>query len=121
VAKAHSHGFSAADGGVNDWTTQGSLRSTALDATIFALPVGALSQIVEDEDGFHIVRVIEREEHHHVPFNEVQAEIKQRLLDKDQAKGMTQYLAKLRERTPVSDLLKGDNSTIAARPANPQR
>ena len=63
----------------NDWTTKGSLRSTVVDAAVFALPVGTLSQIFEDEDGFHIVRVIEREEQRQIPFNEVQNDIKKRL------------------------------------------
>ncbi len=121
VAKARSTAFSAEEGGINDWTTKGSLRSTALDTALFGLPVGALSQIIEDEEGFHIVRVVEREEQHHVPFGELQDEIKQRLQSNDQAKGMNEYLAKLRDRTPVTDMLNGDNSTIAAKPAAPPR
>ena len=101
VAKAHSQGFSAEEGGLNDWTTQGSLRSEAIDQALFGLPVGALSQIIEDDEGCHIVRVVEREDRRTVPFLEVQADIKQKLEEGDQQDQMTAYVEKLRERMPV--------------------
>ena len=50
------------EGGRYDWTTKGSLVSDVIDQAIFSLPVGKLSRILEDEKGFHIVRVIERED-----------------------------------------------------------
>ena len=59
--QAHSQDISATDGGVHSWTNKDSLVSEVLDEAIFTLPVGQLSQILEDKRGFHIVRVVERE------------------------------------------------------------
>jgi hypothetical protein len=121
VAKAHSQSFSAEEGGLNDWTTQGSLRSQPLDQALFRLPLGALSQILEDEEGFHIVRVVEREERRKIPFNEVQPDIKKKLEVGDQQQRMNEYLAKLRERMPVSSVFDDEPSAVANRPGRTSR
>ena len=60
VARRESNGPRAEDGGRYDWTNQGSLASEKLDHAIFSLPVDVMSDIIEDQFGFHIVRVVER-------------------------------------------------------------
>ena len=62
TAKKSSQGYNAENGGMYDWTTQDSLVLKELDAAIFSLPIGRLSDIIETRDGFHIVRVIDRNE-----------------------------------------------------------
>ena len=101
VAKAHSQDFAADDGGVHDWATKGSLRSTVIDAALFTLPVGSLSRIIEDEEGCHIIRVLERDDAKRTPFTEVQTEIKQALHDGGESQRRKEYLDKLLETTPV--------------------
>ncbi|MEQ8791328.1 MAG: peptidyl-prolyl cis-trans isomerase [Pirellulaceae bacterium] len=68
VARQKSQGFTAAKGGFHDWTTKGSLVSEPLDRNLFTLPIGRLSQIIADDQGLHIIRVIERREAAQVPF-----------------------------------------------------
>ena len=101
VARQGSDGVTAAQGGVRDWTTQGSLVSKTLDEAIFTLPVGALSPIIEDEQGLHIVRVIERKAAYRTPFIEAQAEITQRLRNERVQKHLGEYVSRLREGTPT--------------------
>jgi hypothetical protein len=120
VAKAHSHGFAAEEGGLNDWTTHGSLRSLVIEQAIFNLPVGVLSQILADEEGFHIVRVVEREEQHVTPFIEVQPEIKKKLHEGGKLEAVNRYVDKLRERMPVYTIYD-ENSPLASRPVSPTR
>jgi hypothetical protein len=108
VAKTHSQDVSAEDGGVHDWASKDSLRSVKLDQALFSLPVGSLSQIIEDEDGMHIVRVIEREAARRAPFTEVQSEIKKSLQDGSREHRQAEYLAKLREQTPVTTIFDDD-------------
>ncbi len=120
VAKAHSHGFAAEEGGLNDWTTHGSLRSLVIEEAIFNLPVNVLSQILADEEGFHIVRVVEREEQHVTPFIEVQPEIKKKLHEGGKLEAVNRYVEELRERMPVYTIYD-ENSPLASRPANPTR
>ena len=119
VAKAHSQGLTADEGGAHDWTSKGSLRSTVLDEVLFGLPEGQLSQILEDEDGFHIVRVVQREDLKLTPFTEVQPEIKKRLHDGNKEKQKTAYIAKLRERTPVWTIFDPPPASMAQRPGTP--
>jgi parvulin-like peptidyl-prolyl isomerase len=120
VAKAHSHGFAAEEGGLNDWTTHGSLRSLVIEQAIFNLPVGVLSQILADEEGFHIVRVVEREEQHVTPFIEVQPEIKKKLHEGGKLEAVNRYVDTLRERMPVYTIYD-ENSPLASRPVSPTR
>lgn len=101
VAKAHSEGPTAAAGGAYDWTTRGSLVSKTIDEAVFTLPVGQLSTILEDAAALHIVRVIERVDAGRTPFIEAQVAIRERLRDERRKKVMDEYLATVRERTPV--------------------
>lgn len=68
VARERSHGIRARKGGQYDWTTKDSLVSKVIDNAIFTLPVGRLSNIIEDDTGFHIIRVIERRDAHRIAF-----------------------------------------------------
>ena len=101
VAKAHSEGSTAAEGGQWDWTTQGCLASEVLDRAVFALPVGQLSRIIESDRGYHIIRVIEREDAHCTPFAEAQSEIREKLKAERQDAQAKEVLAKLKREIPV--------------------
>lgn len=123
VAKARSQDFAAEEGGVHDWASRGSLKSTVIDNALFTLPVGKLSVILEDEDGFHIVRVLEREESKHAPFTEVQRDIKQALKNSSREKRQAEYIAKLREQIQVWTIFDEDfvTRTNPAAPTAPVR
>jgi hypothetical protein len=117
VAKAHSQEVAAEDGGVHDWTNQGSLRSTVLDQVLFSLPEGALSQILEDEDGFHIVRVLQREVAKRAPFTEVQRDIKKALQDGGKERRQMEYLTKLQQQIPVATIFDEDFVARTSQPS----
>ena len=75
IAKKKSEGFTADKGGHHDWTTQGALKSTALDAALFKEEMNKLSEIIEDEEGFHIIVVLDREAARKQPMEEVQLQL----------------------------------------------
>lgn len=101
VAKELSQGTNAIDGGRHDWTSKGSLVSTVLDESLFTLPVGQLSQILEDERGFHIVRVVERHAAGRTPFADAQDDIRKELSEANRKQVMADYVARLRRDTYV--------------------
>lgn len=101
VAKANSQGLTAQEGGVWDWTTKGSLAAQIIDEAIFSLPVGQLSQIIETDRGFHIIRVTERNEAGRQSFVDVQSEIKKKIKADKEQQQIDDYLGDLRKRTPV--------------------
>lgn len=101
VAKRSSQGSTASEGGSYGWTTRGSLRSDVLDEAIFTLPVGYLSKILEDDDGCHIVRVVERQEESFIPFSESQDSIRTLIREARSEAALQEYVKKLREEFPV--------------------
>ncbi len=117
VAKDRSHGATRFEGGVYDWTTQGSLVSKVLDEAIFGLPIGSMSQILEDEQGLHIVRVVERVDAGCKQFIEAQTEIRQKLRDADTKRQRNEFIAKMKSRTPVWTVFDTPADDPASTPA----
>ena len=104
VAKAHSEGPTASEGGQFEWTSRNSLASTVLDEAIFALPIGRLSPVLNDDRGLYIIRVVERADAGRKSFSDVQGEIK-KAIEKSREDAKTEeqkeYLARLRREIPV--------------------
>lgn len=107
AAKAHSDGFNAKDGGAHDWITQGSLKATAIDQALFALPVGKMSPILETDEGFYIVRVLERKQAGCTPFTEVQPQIRDKLKQQRFRGKVDQYLTKLHKDARIWTVFTG--------------
>lgn len=101
VAKQSSHGFTADQGGVFDWTSQGSLKSQQLDEAIFTVAPRKLSQIIEDDLGFHIVEVLEREAAHIKDLAVSQSEIRKTLSRKKRDEATEQLRERIMKRTPI--------------------
>lgn len=101
VAKRSSHGPTAAQGGQFEWTDRGSLASKVIEDALFDLPLNQLSQIIRDERGLHIVRVLERTEATYVPFLEAQVEIKDKIRAEYRQTDVQNYLNKLKKTTNV--------------------
>ncbi len=117
VAKRSSHGLRAAHGGRYDWTSKGSLRSGNIEEALYKLPLNRLSQIIEDDRGFHIVRVLDRREAGYVPFGDVQAAIKQTFQKKHFDEQLSEYIANLRDDVSVWTIYDGGPSGMT--PPNP--
>lgn len=116
VAKRSSHDPNAEKGGQYDWTTKGSLASEVIDQAIFTLEVGKLSQILEDDRGFHIVRVTERTEAGQVPFVEAQTKIKEAIINEKKNKEFKAFAMRLKDKTPVWTIYD-EPTEVAGRPA----
>ena len=101
VAKRKSTDFRASEGGRFDWTTQGALKSKVIDETIFKNPIRGLSEIIVDEDGYHIVEVLEREPGYVQSFVDAQAEIRKTVTKQKVTKLRTEFIKKVRTETPV--------------------
>lgn len=100
VAKKSSQGFKADQGGYHDWTTKGSLAQESVDQALFMLPVNRLSDRIESEIGFHIVRVIERKEEGYTPFSECQDEIREKIKKRKQNDSLKKYIERLKKEIP---------------------
>jgi hypothetical protein len=108
IAKAKSHGFTAADGGVHDWTTLGALKCEALNEALATLELGQLSPGIESDQGFHIVRVLERKEAGRTPFTEAQAKIRETLEAEQKSTLLAAELAEVRKTARVWTIWDGE-------------
>lgn len=108
VAKAKSHGFTAADGGVHDWTTLGALKCEALNEALATLELGQLSPGLESEQGFHIIRVLERKEAGRTPFTEAQTKIRATLEAEQKSTLLAAELAEVRKKARVWTIWDGE-------------
>ncbi len=123
VAANQSSGSTASKGGRRKWTTQGHLANEVVDQALFNLPVGQLSPILESENGFHIVRVVERVEAYRTPFTDAQVEIKKKIRQEWRKEQFQAYVAKLRKTIPVWTIYdnQAPHGQFSHRPEPPRR
>jgi peptidyl-prolyl cis-trans isomerase C len=109
VAKRRSQGVGAAtSGGQSGWTGKGSLVTTKVEEALFQIPIGKLSQIIEDGDALYIVRVQEREDERYTPFEEVQEDLRDEIKQEKISKAQEEYILSLYERTHVWNSFEHD-------------
>ncbi|MFP4500603.1 MAG: peptidylprolyl isomerase [Candidatus Hydrogenedentota bacterium] len=104
LARAHSEGPDAEEGGLVGWVTRGDLVA-ALEEEVFSLDTGAISGIVETEWGFHLLKVEQHEEAGMASFEEARSEIEPKLRAEYANEKYQQWLAELRKRRRVRTLL----------------
>ncbi|MFO0899752.1 MAG: peptidylprolyl isomerase [Pirellulales bacterium] len=121
LARQHSESVYAEKGGQHDWTTKGSLVSATLDEALFQLPIGALSRILEDRDGFHIIRVQERTEAGYTPFSMAQDEMRDAIKKERQEAKREEFLAGLRKKYPVRTIFDEAPGEVSQRPGETLR
>lgn len=108
VARDSSDGFTASEGGLHDWTFQGSLKSQELDEAIFRLPPNRLSDLIEDEIGLHIVEVLDREDSRTKEMAEIQEEIRETLSEIKRKQKAEEFREKVLSRMIVWTLWPDD-------------
>jgi parvulin-like peptidyl-prolyl isomerase len=123
VAKAASDGITAAQGGLRDWVSPGSLVDEQLDRAVFGLPVGQLSPIFEGDNAYYIVRVAERTEKKTAPFETAQVKIAKKIKNQRNAQQQKDYLAELERRMPIWTIFDNPDGIqqISQRRTNPRR
>jgi parvulin-like peptidyl-prolyl isomerase len=114
VAKEFSHEANASKGGQYDWISKGSLASDVIDAAVFKQELNKLGLILEDERGFHIVRVLERAEAKQTPFEDAQKEIKDKIQKERREAKIQEVLASLKKNTTVWTIYDEEDARQAA-------
>ena len=100
VARTISNGPRTTDGGDWGWQKRGDFFPV-LRAVVFELQVGQTSDIVRDKQGFHIIKIEERKAGYVRPFEEVEAEIADRLFKERKDEKETEYLDSLIENAVI--------------------
>ena len=108
IAKEKSEEPFADEGGLHKWTTQGSLASKPLDKQIFSIPTDKLSEIIEDDLGLHIVRVLGRRPAGVTPLADVQEEIRKKIKKEKLLDSQKEMMEEMKKRVPVWSIFPQD-------------
>lgn len=114
VAKVHSNGPTAAEGGDRGWIEQHSLANEEIETALFQLPRGSISQVFEEDDSFEIVRVVDRQQAGYTPFEDVQNDIEQQILGERRKVAFQAVLDELRDRSLIVTMFDQTESTSKA-------
>ncbi len=108
VAREKSQEPLGKSGGVHDWTNQGSLASDELDQQIFSLPINEMSEVIADQNGLHIIRVLERKPAGVRPLRDLQDEIRKKIQAQKVAADQRKMLEQMNNLVPVWSLFPED-------------
>jgi len=106
VARRESNDPYAENGGDWGWRKKGDLLGK-LDEVAFSLDVGQTSGIIETPQGFHIMRLEERQPEFLKPFDEVRKEIADRLTELEFEKQAREYIDQLVQNAEVVYYMTG--------------
>ena len=100
LARANSSCPSAADGGDLNFFPRGK-TTPAFEKVAFGLKVGELSDIVETDYGFHIIKVTDHQDPTDIPFEQARDQIIKSLTEAKQIEFADEYLKKLRAEAEI--------------------
>ncbi|MFN0056447.1 MAG: peptidylprolyl isomerase [Planctomycetales bacterium] len=101
LARQVSNGPTKKEGGVWDWTTANSLKSTKLNKVLFELPVRDECELIEENDAIDIVYILDRREAGRQSFESVQSDIKKELSVAELNKAVNDLFRELHEHATV--------------------
>ena len=84
-----------------DWTRKNEIPSPRLAQTLFAMPVGGVSELLEDADGWRVLRVLERRAAGPAPLELVTDAVRQEILRERRAYLEEAYLRPIRSRARI--------------------
>lgn len=111
VVRKYSDGPTADTGGDRGWIEKNSLANEEIEAALFRLPVGSISQVFEESDSFEIVRIADRQQAGYTPFEEVQKDIESHILGEQRKASFKNVLEELRSRSTVVTIFDSEESS----------
>ncbi len=108
LAKEYSEGPSKANGGDLGYFSHGRMVKP-FDEAAFALKPGEVSEIVETQFGYHLIKVTDKTAATTIPYDEVKDRLRQYLSQEKLRKEMGPYLEGLRSEAKVEVLVKEDS------------
>ncbi|NLV40227.1 MAG: hypothetical protein GXY15_03230 [Candidatus Hydrogenedentes bacterium] len=100
IARAHSEGPEAQEGGLVGWVKAGDMVAE-LDTVLSGLKPGEVSGVVETEFGFHLLKVEAREDAGTTPYDKARQEIEPLLRKQRVEERYKKWMGTLRQRSSV--------------------
>lgn len=103
LAQEYSEGPSKDSGGDLGYFSRGQMVPEFEDAA-FAMEEGEISDVVETQFGYHIIKVTGKKPERQVPLEEVEANIRESLLSEKSNAGITNWIEELRTNATIEKL-----------------
>jgi len=100
LAKAHSHCPSAASGGDLEFFPRG-MTTPKFEKAAFELEVGEISDVVETEYGYHLIKVTDHKDARAVSFEQAKDKITKELTEKKQLAFAEKYISSLKAQADI--------------------
>lgn len=101
LARQHSDGPNAREGGAMGWVERGRLMPV-LEETVFATEAGGITPVIKSPLGYHIFRIEERRPASTTPLAEVSGQIHEALSREQFRQRYQEWIAKLKERAYIT-------------------
>lgn len=101
LAKAHSEGAEASEGGEMGWIEKGQLMGE-IDEKVFALEKGKLAGPIQSSLGYHIFKVVERDQFSVKPISEVRNQIQDILFKEKLRERLETWMSSLKKNAYIS-------------------
>lgn len=101
MAKRMSEDTQAKNGGLGDWTEPG-MMIPVIDAVIFKLQMGEMSEIIESPMGYHLFRMEEKRKKYKKNFPEVREQIYDKLFRQKSQERFQEWMKELRRDAYIS-------------------
>jgi peptidyl-prolyl cis-trans isomerase SurA len=98
LAVKYSQGPGAAQGGDIGFIEKGTIIA-AVDSVAFSLPMGQLSEVIESDIGFHIIKVVDKKGAGLKPIAAVREEIKAKIEDEKLEKKYDEWISSVRKKS----------------------
>ena len=98
LAVKYSQGPGAAQGGDIGFIEKGTIIA-AVDSVAFSLPMGQVSEVIESDIGFHIIKVVDKKGAGLKPIATVREEIKAKIEDEKLEKKYEEWITSIRKKS----------------------
>lgn len=109
LAKSSSEGYKAADGGDQGWMDPKTLRKELVEA-VATLDPGRISEVIETDDDFYILKVEAKKNASVIPFDDVRSQIEEELHKAEELKQYEAWIERLKKKFYVKILLEDENA-----------
>lgn len=105
IVEKYSDGPQASSGGHWDWTNPDSLADQKLNETLAKLELNQIGPVIENERGFRLVKLTGRRPARTVPFEDVQKELREAILQRKRADAAQKLIEDLRRDAHIETIL----------------